>query len=112
MCIRDRVCRAGSNTLADISIVGRPAILIPLKYAKDDHQLHNAKKFANEGAAIVLEESPNLMEEVSEKLRLIFKSPSKARAMAYQAMEQGKPNASKNIINIIEASLGENNASY
>ena len=106
------VCRAGSNTLADISIVGRPAILIPLKHAKDDHQLHNAKIFANEGAAIVLEESPNLMEEVSEKLRLIFKSPSKARAMAYQAMEQAKPNASKNIINTIEASLGENNASY
>ncbi len=106
------VCRAGSNTLADVSIVGRPAILIPLKHAKDDHQLHNARIFANEGAAIVLEESPNLTVEVSEKLRLILKSPSKARAMAIQATDQGKPNASKNIINIIEASLGEKNASY
>ena len=106
------VCRAGSNTLADISIVGRPAILIPLKHAKDDHQLHNARIFANDGAAIVIEESSNLMEEVSDKLQLILKSPSKARDMANKANEQGKPNASKNIINTIEASLGEKNANY
>ncbi len=106
------VCRAGSNTLADISIVGRPSILIPLKNAKDDHQLSNARMFARRGAAIVLEESPNLMEELSKNLRLILKSPSKARAIANQASEQGKPNASKNIIEAIEAYLGEKNASY
>ena len=106
------VCRAGSNTLADISIVGRPAILVPLKHAKDNHQLRNARMFACDQGAIVLEESPNLMKELSEKLRLILKSPSKARAMANQALEQGKPNASKNIINTIEAFLGEKNAGY
>ena len=106
------VCRAGSNTLADISIIGRPAILIPLKHAKDDHQLSNARIFARGGAAIVLEESPNLMDELSKNLRLILKSPSKARAMANQASEQGRPNASKNIISAIEAYLGEKNASH
>ena len=106
------VCRAGSNTLADISIIGRPAILIPLKHAKDDHQLSNARMFARGGAAIVLEESPNLMDELSKNLRLILKSPSKAIAMANQASEKGKPNASKNIISAIEAYLGEKNASY
>ena len=106
------ICRAGSNTLADISIVGRPAILIPLKHAKDDHQLSNARMFARGGAAIVLEESPNLMEELAKNLRLILKSPSKARTMANQVLEQGKPNASKNIINAIEAHLGERNAGY
>ena len=52
------------------------------------------------------------MKEMSEKLRLILRSPSKARAMANQALEQGKPNASKNIINTIEAFLGEKNAGY
>jgi len=106
------VCRAGSNTLADISIVGRPAILIPLKHSKDDHQLRNARSFAHEGGAIVIEESSKLIEEVSEKLRLILKSPSKARGIANRAVEQGKPNASKTIINTIEASLGEKNAGY
>ena len=105
------VCRAGSNTLADISIVGRPAILIPLKHAKDDHQLYNARVFSHGEAAIVLEESPNLMEELAKNLRLVLKSPSKARAMANKVSMQGKPNASKNIIYSIEAYLGEKNAS-
>ena len=106
------ICRAGSSTLADISIIGRPAILIPLKHAKDDHQLSNARMFAHDGAAIVLEEGPNLTEELSKNLRLILKSPSKARAMANQVLGQGKPNASKNIISAIEAHFGEKNASY
>ena len=102
------ICRAGSNTLADISIVGRPAILIPLKHAKDEHQLRNAKMFAEEGGAIVVEESPSLVEDLSEKLSLVLKSPSKTRAMADKALKMGKPNASKNIIKTIEILLGKN----
>ena len=102
------ICRAGSNTLADISIVGRPAILIPLKHAKDEHQLRNAKMFAEEGGAIVVEESPSLVEDLSEKLSLVLKSPSKTRAMANKALKTGKPNASKNIIKTIEILLGKN----
>ena len=68
--------------------------------------------FAQGEAAIVLEEGPNLTEELSKHLRLILKSPSKARAMANQVLGQGKPNASKNIIRAIEAYFGEKNASY
>ena len=102
------ICRAGSNTLADISIVGRPAILIPLKNAKDDHQLRNARMFAENGGAIVIEESPSLVEDLSEKLRIILNSPSKTRAMADKALRMGKPEASKNIIRTIETFLGEN----
>ena len=101
------ICRAGSNTLADISIVGRPAILIPLKHAKDEHQLRNAKMFAEEGGAIVVEESPSLVEDLSEKLSLVLKSPSKTRAMADKALKTGKPDASRNIIKTIEALLGK-----
>ena len=102
------ICRAGSNTLADISIVGRPSILIPLKHAKDDHQLRNARIFAKEGGSIVVEESPNLAKDLAEKLSLMLKSPSKTRNMASTALKMGKPNASRNIIGTIEAFLGEN----
>ena len=101
------ICRAGSNTLSDISVVGRPAILIPLKHAKDDHQLRNARIFAEAGGAIVVEESSNLAEDLFEKLSLILKSPSKTRNMAAKALKMGKPYASKKIIRTIEAFLGE-----
>ena len=101
------ICRAGSNTLADISIIGRPAILIPLKHARDNHQLRNAKMFSEKGAAMVIEETPSLVKSLSEKLRLILNSPSKTSAMANRALKMGKPDASKNIIRTIEAFLGE-----
>ena len=105
------ICRAGANTLADISVIGRPAILIPLQNAKDDHQLHNAKIYAEGGAALVTEEGPSLAEEISENLRIIFKSPSKARNMALRSLEMSKPDASKDIIGIVEAFLGDKNDS-
>jgi UDP-N-acetylglucosamine:LPS N-acetylglucosamine transferase len=48
------------------------------------------------------------VEDLSEKLRLVLKTPAKARAMADQALKTGKPNASKNIIKTIEILLGKN----
>ena len=55
----------------------------------------------------MIEESPSLVEDLSEKLRLILNSPSKTSAMADKALKLGKPDASKNIIRTIEAFLGE-----
>ena len=65
--------------------------------------------FAEEGGAMVVEESSSLKEDLSEILRVILKSPSKMRAMADKALKTGKPDAAKNIISTIEAFLGEKN---
>src|SRR5213075_3506391 len=48
------VCRAGATTLAEVAAAGRPAILIPLPTATDDHQRKNAEALAAAGAADVL----------------------------------------------------------
>ena len=48
------VCRAGATTLAEITAAGKPAILIPLPTATDDHQRKNAEALASAGAAEVL----------------------------------------------------------
>ncbi|HEX7598554.1 MAG TPA: undecaprenyldiphospho-muramoylpentapeptide beta-N-acetylglucosaminyltransferase, partial [Polyangia bacterium] len=50
------VARAGALTLAELAIAGRPAILIPLPTAADDHQNKNAARFAQAGAAVVLDQ--------------------------------------------------------
>ena len=50
------VCRAGATTLAELTAAGRPAILIPLPTATDDHQRKNAEALARAGAAEVLEQ--------------------------------------------------------
>jgi UDP-N-acetylglucosamine transferase subunit ALG13 len=48
------VARAGALTLAELAIAGKPAILIPLPTAADDHQRKNAERFAHAGAAVML----------------------------------------------------------
>ncbi len=50
------VCRAGATTLAELAAVGRPAVLIPLPIATDDHQRRNAELLAKAGAAETLEQ--------------------------------------------------------
>jgi UDP-N-acetylglucosamine--N-acetylmuramyl-(pentapeptide) pyrophosphoryl-undecaprenol N-acetylglucosamine transferase len=50
------IARAGATTLAELALFGLPAILIPYPYHKDQHQLANARIFANVGAARIIEE--------------------------------------------------------
>jgi UDP-N-acetylglucosamine--N-acetylmuramyl-(pentapeptide) pyrophosphoryl-undecaprenol N-acetylglucosamine transferase len=48
------VARAGASTLAEIAASGVPSILIPYPFATDDHQMHNAQRFAQSGAARII----------------------------------------------------------
>ena len=48
------LARAGASTLAELTAVGRPAILVPYPFAADDHQTINARRFAETGAALVV----------------------------------------------------------
>ena len=50
------IARAGATTIAELSYLRKPAILIPLVSAKDNHQYYNAKYLADQGGAIILEE--------------------------------------------------------
>jgi UDP-N-acetylglucosamine--N-acetylmuramyl-(pentapeptide) pyrophosphoryl-undecaprenol N-acetylglucosamine transferase len=50
------ICRAGATTLAELAATGRPAVIVPLPTATDDHQRRNARVLAEAGAAIAVEE--------------------------------------------------------
>ena len=51
------LCRAGGSSMAEITAAGLPAILVPLPWAAQDHQRHNARFLEKEGGALVLEQS-------------------------------------------------------
>ena len=51
------VCRAGASTLAELTSIGVPSILLPYPYHKDQHQLKNAEILANHGAAAIVEDT-------------------------------------------------------
>lgn len=50
------VCRAGATSIAELTALGRPAVLVPYPHATADHQLHNARALSQAGAAVVLED--------------------------------------------------------
>jgi UDP-N-acetylglucosamine--N-acetylmuramyl-(pentapeptide) pyrophosphoryl-undecaprenol N-acetylglucosamine transferase len=50
------VSRAGASTIAELSLIGIPAVLVPFPYAMDDHQRANAEAVAASGGAVVLDD--------------------------------------------------------
>ncbi len=65
------VSRAGALSVSELCIVGRPAILVPLPTAAEDHQTHNAMALVNRGAALLINDRDARQTLVSEALRLL-----------------------------------------
>jgi UDP-N-acetylglucosamine--N-acetylmuramyl-(pentapeptide) pyrophosphoryl-undecaprenol N-acetylglucosamine transferase len=104
------ISRAGASSIADISAIGRPAILIPYPYATGDHQTANARGLVEAGAAILIPESALDAEALSEQIATVLEQPDGARQMANAAMKCGKPDAVEELVKIVEALGGEETA--
>ncbi|MDR7434922.1 MAG: undecaprenyldiphospho-muramoylpentapeptide beta-N-acetylglucosaminyltransferase [Armatimonadota bacterium] len=95
------VCRAGATTLAEITAVGLPAILVPYPYAAEGHQEQNARILEEAGAAVVLLQNelngPRLAGEISRLLR----DRSLLRAMADASKRCGRPDATREVVHLI-----------
>lgn len=68
------VCRSGASTIAEIAVVGIPAILVPYPFAVDDHQTANAKVLESAGAAWILPQTELSAEAVSRILLALDKN--------------------------------------
>lgn len=90
------VCRAGASSIAEITAMGLPSILIPYPYATDNHQLKNAEILVSEGAArLILDKNlsvPTLLREIKEINR-----PEILESMRAKAKALGKSKASENL---------------
>lgn len=97
------VARSGASTLAEISTLGRPSILIPLPTAANDHQSANARSFAAAGAAAVVVESGDSPAELAALLEQLAASPERVATMAGAAAELGRPEAAQALADLVEA---------
>ncbi len=89
------VCRAGATTLAELTRLGKPAILVPYPQAAANHQVENARAMAEHGAAEILYDA-----EVSERLLqsvLAASEDTRLLQMSAQSRKLGKPDAAKEI---------------
>lgn len=92
------VCRAGATTLAEISAVGIPSILIPSPYVANNHQYINAKEFVDHKAAYMIEEQDLNKDTLKQKLDELLYHPDKYNMMVKAVKELGKPHASDDIL--------------
>jgi UDP-N-acetylglucosamine--N-acetylmuramyl-(pentapeptide) pyrophosphoryl-undecaprenol N-acetylglucosamine transferase len=92
------IARAGASSIADISVIGRPSILIPFAAAADDHQTANARGLADAGAAIVIPESALDAGALSVQIAAILQSAEVATRMARLALRQGIPDATERLV--------------
>ncbi len=91
------LCRAGALTLAELAVVGRPAVLVPYPHAAGDHQRKNALAVQQQGAALVVEESPGWENRLRQALDTLLKHPEKARLMAEAWKSLARPDAAHTI---------------
>ncbi|SFC06640.1 UDP-N-acetylglucosamine--N-acetylmuramyl-(pentapeptide) pyrophosphoryl-undecaprenol N-acetylglucosamine transferase [Tropicimonas isoalkanivorans] len=104
------ISRSGASSVADISVIGRPSILVPYAAAAGDHQAANARGLAEAEAAIVIPESRLAVETLSEHIAAILAHPSAAIKMAHNALGQGRPDATDTLVAMVEELSGTTTA--
>jgi UDP-N-acetylglucosamine--N-acetylmuramyl-(pentapeptide) pyrophosphoryl-undecaprenol N-acetylglucosamine transferase len=96
------ISRSGASSVADISVIGRPSILIPFAAATGDHQTANARGLVDAGAAILIPESQLTVENVAEQIAAVLDTPDGALQMALAAHRAGKPEATETLVTMVE----------
>jgi UDP-N-acetylglucosamine--N-acetylmuramyl-(pentapeptide) pyrophosphoryl-undecaprenol N-acetylglucosamine transferase len=89
------VCRAGATTIAEISAAAKPAILIPLPTATDDHQRRNAEVLASAGAAEMLLEADATGAVLAGRIKALAGDPDRRARLSARARTFARPDAAK-----------------
>jgi UDP-N-acetylglucosamine--N-acetylmuramyl-(pentapeptide) pyrophosphoryl-undecaprenol N-acetylglucosamine transferase len=92
------VARAGALTLAELAIMGRPAILIPLPTAADDHQTLNALEFERAGAAVLVPQYETTPPQLANVVQTLLGDPERLARMAKAMSGLARPNATQEIV--------------
>lgn len=95
------ISRAGASSIADISVIGRPSVLIPYAAAAGDHQTANARALADAGAAVVVPETALDADGLMRDIRAILTDAPRATDMAAAARALGRPDAARHLADLV-----------
>jgi UDP-N-acetylglucosamine--N-acetylmuramyl-(pentapeptide) pyrophosphoryl-undecaprenol N-acetylglucosamine transferase len=96
------IARAGASTIAELTAAGRPAILVPLPSATDDHQTANAREMAKAGGARMIAQSKFNPIELAKQMQKLGLDPAALAKAADRAKEVGRPDAAKDLADLVE----------
>ncbi|MBS7538570.1 undecaprenyldiphospho-muramoylpentapeptide beta-N-acetylglucosaminyltransferase [Ancylobacter lacus] len=99
------VARSGASTVAELCVIGRPSLLVPLPHALDQDQLANARALADAGGALLVPQSTFTPERLAAELERVAATPEPLLAMATAARRLGRPDAAERLADLV-AELG------
>jgi UDP-N-acetylglucosamine--N-acetylmuramyl-(pentapeptide) pyrophosphoryl-undecaprenol N-acetylglucosamine transferase len=101
------IARAGASTVAELAVVGRPAILVPLPHAIDDHQTANAAALADAGGAWLLAQPAFTQGALAMRLERLLSDTLLLRSAAAHAAACGHAGAAARLADLVEDAIAE-----
>jgi undecaprenyldiphospho-muramoylpentapeptide beta-N-acetylglucosaminyltransferase len=95
--------RAGASTIAELSAVGRPAILIPLPIATDDHQAANTREIVAAGGARAIRQESFTATTLAKQIQAMALRPETLANAAHAAWNCGYPDAASDLADLVES---------
>lgn len=97
------IARSGASTCAELTVMGRPSVLVPYPFATDDHQSYNARVLADSGAALTMPQPIFTPAHLAREMEALFADTGRLSAMAEAARAMGRPRAAEAMADAIEA---------
>jgi len=97
------IARAGASTIAELTAAGRPAILVPLPTATDDHQTVNAREVTAAGGARTIPQRAFTATELAKQIQKLGLDPQALENAAARARSCGRPNAARDLADLVES---------
>ena len=95
------VGRSGASTVAELAVIGRPSVLVPLPHALDQDQLANATAIANAGGALLMPQDEFTPQHFAEELTRLANRPDQLAAMAEAAKAMGRADAAERLADLV-----------
>ncbi|UZK67387.1 undecaprenyldiphospho-muramoylpentapeptide beta-N-acetylglucosaminyltransferase [Sphingomonas sp. M1-B02] len=97
------IARAGASTIAELTAAGRPAILVPLPSATDDHQTANAREISRAGGARTIPQRLFTAAELAKQIQKLGLDTQGLENAAARARECGRPHAARDLADLVES---------
>jgi len=95
--------RAGASTISELTVAGRPAILIPLPSAMDNHQAYNVREMVAAGGARAIDQDRFTPAELAKQMQKLAMEPGALQNAADRARSCGRPDAASDLADLIES---------
>ncbi len=96
------ISRSGASTIAELGVIGRPAIMVPLPHSIDNDQLRNAQSFAGVGAGWVCPQKELEPKSFAELLTRLIGDEAGLKKASQSALSHGKPDAAERLADLVE----------